>query len=98
MSLIIQLKVVPSSGRSKWVIDKSGELKGYLKSPPEKNKANEELVKTIAKALKIPGESVLLISGATSRNKRIKINKDITYDEVLRALGIEEQLSLFGKQ
>lgn len=97
MSLIIQVKVVPSSGRSKWIIDKSGGLKSYLKSPPEKNKANDELVKTIAKTLKVPLEAVVIVSGATSRSKRVKIDTQISYEELLKAFGIEEQLSLFEK-
>lgn len=94
MSLIIQVKVVPSSGRSKWAVDKSGILKAYLKSPPEKGLANEELVKTVAKALKIAQSDVAIISGATSRIKRIKINTEISYDQILKALGIEIQTSL----
>jgi len=91
------VKVVPSSGRSAWKMDKSGMLKSYLKSPPEKNEANQELVKNIAKALKVPQESIIIIGGATSRTKRIKINTDITYNQVLKALGIEEQLPLFSQ-
>jgi len=45
MSLVFDLKVVPRSGRNKWVLDKSGKLKCYLKSPPEKGLANKELIK-----------------------------------------------------
>ena len=76
-------------------MDKSGILKGYLKSPPEKNLANEELVKTIAKALKLPQNEVIIVAGATSRTKRVKINAAVTYDQILKALGIEIQTSLF---
>ena len=97
MSLIIQVKVVPSSGRSKWAIDKSGILKAYLKSPPEKGLANDELVKAIAKALRIPQSEVIIVSGATSRNKRLKIQADFNYEQILGALGIEIQTSLFEK-
>ena len=97
MSLIIQVKVVPSSGRSKWAVDKTGILKAYLKSPPEKGLANEELVRVIAKALRLPQSEVGIVSGATSRTKRVKINAEIVYDQVLKALGIEVQLPLFNK-
>ncbi len=97
MSLIIQIKVVPSSGKSKWLVDKSGILKAYLKSPPEKGLANEELVKTIARALRLPQTQVGIISGATSRIKRIKINAELRYEQILKALGIEEQTSLFER-
>ena len=97
MALIIQVKVVPSSGRSNWAIDKSGILKAHLKSPAQKGLANEELVKIIAKALRVPQREVTIISGANSRTKRIKINAELGYDQILNALGIEQQLPIFNK-
>lgn len=95
MALIIDVKVSPSSGRSAWKIDKSGILKAYLKNPPEKGLANQELVKEIAAALKIPAKEVVIVSGQTSRKKRIKINREIHYEQLLIALGIEQQMSVF---
>jgi uncharacterized protein (TIGR00251 family) len=95
MTLIIEVKVSPGSGRSAWKIDKSGVLKVYLKSPPERGLANEELVKSLAYALKVPLKEVTIISGQTSRNKRIKINASITYEQFLAALGIEQQMTVF---
>lgn len=95
MPLIIEVKVTPSSGRCAWKIDKSGILKAYLKSPPEKGLANQELVKEIARALRVATKEVVIMSGQTSRNKRIKINAEISYEQLLKALEIEQQLSVF---
>ena len=95
MSFIFQVKVVPQSGRNKWVIDKSGTLKCFLKSAPEKGLANKELVKLIAKALSIPQQDVQIIAGQTSRTKRIKVSVEITLDKLLALLKIEKQQSLF---
>lgn len=95
MALIVEIKVIPSSGRSKWILDKSGVLKGYLKSPPERGLANEELIKNIAKALKLTQKEVTIISGLTMRNKRLKIDANITYDQLLGALGIDWQMKAF---
>lgn len=95
MPLVIDVKVSPSSGRNAWKIDKSGMLKAYLKSPPERGLANQELIKEIAHALRLPLKEVAIISGQTSRNKKIKINATITYEQVLVALGIEQQLKVF---
>ena len=95
MSLIVEVKVVPSSGRQKCVLDKAGELKCYLKSPPEKGKANAELIKFFASLLRIPKSDINLQFGATFRKKRLKIDKDITFEEFLKILGItEKQLSI----
>ncbi len=95
MALIIDVKVSPGSGRCAWKFDKSGMLKVYLKSPPERGLANHELIKEIAHALKITLKEVAIISGQTSRNKKVKINADVSYEQFLKALGIERQLSVF---
>ncbi len=93
--LIIEVKVVPSSGKSECKLDKSGRLKCYLKSPPERNEANNELVKLFAKALKLTQNEVEIVSGMTSRTKKLKILKSITEDELLAHLGIQRQLTVW---
>lgn len=93
--LIVTVKVVPSSGRSECIIDKSGSLKCYLKNAAERNEANMELIKLFAKLLKIMQSEVEIIAGATSRTKKLKIAKNITHDELLAHLGIQQQLSMW---
>src|SRR5438132_4058487 len=95
--LLIDIKVVPNAGRTGWVIDKSGTLKCFLKSPAEQGKANAELIKTLAKALGIPQNSVTIVMGTQSRSKRVAVDAEITYDTFLELLGIEQQLKIFGK-
>lgn len=95
MAFIIDIKVVPSAGKTGWALDKSGTLKCYLKSPPEKGKANIELVKTVAKALGVPQDKVHLIGGLASRSKRLKIDLAMSYDQFLQILGFERQISAF---
>lgn len=95
MSLIIIVKVVPASGKDEWKVDAAGRIKAYLKSPPEKGRANQELVKKIAQALNITQQQVLIVSGLTDRTKRIKIDAVITHDQVLSALGLAKQYTIF---
>ncbi|HBS47615.1 TPA: hypothetical protein DEO28_04600 [Candidatus Dependentiae bacterium] len=94
MSIVVDVKVIPSSGRQKCILDKSGQIKCYLKSQPEKGKANAELVDFIASSLKVPKELVTMQFGATSPRKRIKINLQISLDDFMKAIGIEKQLSI----
>lgn len=96
MPIQFDLKVVPSSGRVGLQIDKSGQFKCYLKSPPEKGKANQELIKLIAKLLSVRQEDVSIVSGRTSRNKRVSIRMDITHEQLLQKLSFDKQTSLFG--
>ncbi|HTL52403.1 MAG TPA: DUF167 domain-containing protein [Planctomycetota bacterium] len=48
-------------------------LKVALRSPPEKGRANEELVELLADWLDLPPRQVVLIRGATSRQKRVRV-------------------------
>ena len=94
MALIVEIKVIPLAGKNSWKLE-SGRLKCHLKSAPERGKANDELITLIAKAVAIPANKVTIISGATVRLKRIKIDADLSFDRLLAALGIERQIKLF---
>ncbi len=95
MSFVFDVKVVPRSGRNKWMLDKSGTIKCYLKSPPERGLANKELIKLVAKALSLTQQDISIVFGAASRKKRISVNCDLSFERLLVALGIERQQSLF---
>ena len=86
MAFFIEIKVIPNSGKQKAFLDKSRQLKCYLKSTPEKGKANEELIKFLAKKLLITKNDISIISGKTTRKKKLKINSEITFDEFLKKL------------
>lgn len=95
MALVIEVKVIPSSGRVMWKLEADDRLKCYLKSPPEKGKANKELLGLLAKALKLPVSACTILSGATSRLKRVRIDTQLSFNELLGLLGIERQMRLF---
>ncbi len=94
MSLFVDIKVIPASGQQKLVFDKAGILKCYLKSVPEKGRANYELVKFLAKKLSVTRDLITIVSGELSRKKRIKIDKDIDYSGFLKILSLERQMTL----
>jgi len=94
MSLTIEIKVVPSSGRQALTLDKSGTIKCYLKNPPEDGKANQELIKFLSSSLQLPQYEVTIVAGATSRKKIIKIQRNISLDQMLQAFGLIRQKSL----
>lgn len=68
--MIVEVTAVPKSKRFLLSV-KDGKLKAFLKSPPENNKANIELIKGLSKALGCP---IRIISGQTSRKKRLEID------------------------
>ena len=96
MSLIIDVKVIPSSGRTGCSLDGSMHLKVYLKSAPEHGKANAELIKYFAQLLDVPQAAITLIAGASSRRKKLKINLPLTFDELISRLGFAVQKNLLN--
>ena len=66
---LLKLKVIPNSSKSQF-IEKDNQLRLYLKSPPEKDKANHELLKFFKKQYNLKVE---FKSGKKSREKVLKI-------------------------
>lgn len=97
MSIIIEVKVIPSTGKSGACLDASNKLKIYLKSPPEDGKANKELIKYLAHALNAPQASITIIAGTTGRRKKIKIELPLSYDDIISRLGLAVQKSFMGE-
>ena len=95
MTLTCTIKVVPKSGKQKAVLDKTGRLKIYLKSPPEDGKANKELVSYLSRVLKIPQRDIVIFVGEHGRTKMLKIHKEITFEQLLGFLDIVQQTKLF---
>ncbi|MCD6477407.1 MAG: YggU family protein [Candidatus Aenigmarchaeota archaeon] len=81
--MLIKVKIKPGSERFRISIetDESGYyLRIWLKSHPEKGKANKELLKELKKLF----GRVELVSGATSREKYINIDDDIDLEEIIK--------------
>lgn len=71
--MIITVKVV-AGAKSSEVVGMHGEvLKVRIHAPREKGKANEELIRVLAKEMKVPESHIQILSGHTSSLKRVKI-------------------------
>ena len=77
----LRIKVKPSSNKNKIVKMENGVFKIWLKSVPEKGKANKELQKYLKKITGIP---IKITSGLTSENKIIEF--DIKEEEFIAKL------------
>ncbi len=67
------LKVRPRSARERLGVDAAGELRLELHAPPTEGQANEACVQFFARALRLPQACVVILSGAKSRRKLIRI-------------------------
>ena len=66
---LLKIKVIPSSSRTELILD-GGKARVYLRAVPDKNKANQELIKFFKKELKL---SVEIKSGMKTREKTLRI-------------------------
>ena len=71
--VLLKIKAVPNSSKNQFCCVLDGALKVKIKAPAVENKANEELVKFIAKSLKVPKSAVSVESGNTSKVKIVYI-------------------------
>jgi uncharacterized protein (TIGR00251 family) len=72
-SVIFDVRVIPRSSRSEIVSDHGGALKVKLRSPPVEGAANDELLSLLSKELKMPRSFIEIVSGHTSKTKRVRI-------------------------
>jgi uncharacterized protein (TIGR00251 family) len=73
MITLLNLKVSPGASGNKIMDWNAGILKVRVKAPPEKGKANKELIRFLAKLLGTAPANIDLVSGESSRNKRLQI-------------------------
>jgi len=70
--MIIGIKVVPKSSKVS-VEEKNGKLHVKLTAPPDKGKANKQLVKVLAQHFGVSKSKVKILKGETSHNKVVEI-------------------------
>jgi len=72
-SVTFNVRVTPRSSRSEIVGEHDDAIKVRLLSPPVDGAANTELIRLFAKTLDVSKSAVEIISGETSKTKRLKI-------------------------
>jgi uncharacterized protein len=82
--LTFKVRVVLRASRSEIVGEHDGALRVRLAAPPADGAANEELMRILARVLKVSRTSVAIIAGPTSKLKRVAVNG--VAPEVLLAL------------
>lgn len=70
-AVLLHIYVQPKASKSKVVGLFDGCLKIAITAPPVDGKANEEVVKFLARLLNIPGRDIVIQAGAQSRRKRV---------------------------
>jgi len=84
-AITFSVRVIPRTSRSEIVGEQDGAMKVRLSSPPVDGAANAELIKLLAKKLGIARSAVEIVSGETSRTKRLRI-AGVTAEQLRRIL------------
>lgn len=71
--IIIPIKVQPNASKERIVGEYNGQLKIAVTAAPEKGKANKAIIKLLSERLNIKVSSIKVISGETSREKKLFI-------------------------
>ncbi|GGA50027.1 DUF167 domain-containing protein [Okeania sp. KiyG1] len=71
--VIFKVKVKPNSQKQSIEAELDGSFKVCLKSPPVDGKANQELIKLLAKKFNVKKSEVTIRSGLYSKNKLIEM-------------------------
>ena len=72
--VVLTLHIQPRASRNEVCGIKDGALKVRLTSPPVEGAANRLCREYLAEIFKVPKSSVEIISGETSRHKRVRIS------------------------
>ncbi|MEO3387260.1 DUF167 family protein [Mesorhizobium sp. CAU 1741] len=90
----IVVRLTPNSARD--LIEGTGSsadgrahVKARVRAVPEKGKANQALVRLVARALDVPASNVRIVSGDTARLKTLRVSGD--------ADAIEQRLAGLGE-
>ena len=73
-ALTFKVQVVPRASRSEIVGEHNGALKVRLAAPPVDGAANDELIRTLARALGVKRSAVEITAGHSSRTKHVRVS------------------------
>jgi len=75
--LYLRIKVLPKSPKNEIIETLAdGTLKIRVAAPPEKGKANKELIRFLSKQHNVPKDAISILSGKSDALKLIKIDKE----------------------
>ena len=72
-TITLSVRVTPRAKRNSVTKVEDGSIKVYVTAPPADGRANEAVVETIAEWLGVKRRQIAIVSGATSRNKVVRL-------------------------
>ena len=82
-AITFDVRVVPRASKSGVVGEHEGALRVRVAAPPVDGAANEELVRTLARAFGVAPRAVEIVGGLSSKSKRVRV-RDADIAQLLR--------------
>ena len=79
--IILSVRTQPGSSKNRIIGEYGGRLKLAVTAAPEKGRANKAVIELLADTLHISESSIHIISGESSRDKRLMI-KGLTPEDI----------------
>ena len=83
---LLVVRVTPRAARDEIAGWQGDELRVRLRAPPVDGRANEALLRLLASRLSVPTSSIELVSGATARVKRLRV-EGLSEEDLRQRLG-----------
>ncbi len=83
--IVVSVKVQPNASKDRVVGEHADQIKIAVTVAPEKGKANKAVVKVLSKWLSVKSSDIQIISGETSREKKVFI-KNITEKDLYKSV------------
>lgn len=80
---ILVVKVTPNARKNAFEGFHAGALKVKIQAPADKGKANEALIEFLAKSLHISKSHIRIVSGQSSRLKKLEITDDVDLSQLI---------------
>ncbi|MCP4265371.1 MAG: YggU family protein [Candidatus Brocadiaceae bacterium] len=71
--IVVSVKVQPNASKDRVVGEHAEQLKIAVTVAPEKGKANKAVIKVLSKSLGVKSSDIEILSGETSRDKKVLI-------------------------
>ena len=86
-SATVSVRVVPRSAKEGVAGLEGGVVRIRLNAPPVEGKANEALVRFLARAVGVPKSRITLVTGERGRSKIVRV-AGVTPEALMKALGL----------
>jgi len=83
--VVVSVKVQPNASKDRVVGEHADQIKIAVTVAPEKGKANKAVIKILSKSLGVKSSDIQIVSGETSRDKKVFI-RNINEEDINRVI------------